>query len=365
MTTKTALCAGAAPRAIVDRSTTLNIMMRGPSVTYSPSEGEAGPMSFDQAVEALTPPTQGDEQPAEEPAAATDGDEEPEGETSTPEDAEAEPETPAEGEEAEVEPEPVVAAEPPKYWSKDAKEAFANLPADLQAVVLAQEGPREEAASKAKAEAAAKVQAADAEVAKVQKLANELAEFLPQALETFASRWGSDPDWVAYAQEHGAEAMTIAKAQHDAELTQLQKSVAAKQQADQIAQVAYVKAEFVKLAEVEPDLVPDVTDLNKGLDKRQGVVKFLLEKGLPRETIPDISAVEMSIAYDAMRWRDAQAKLKAQPPKPTPALRPAPVRPAAAQSQSPTVRSATTAAGRFAKTRSVDDAVELLLSRKA
>lgn len=323
---------------------------------------ESGPLSVDAAIASLLPPEPVEQETPEAPVEAAGEVTEPEGEASSPEEAEGEAETPPEAEETEAEAEAVEPVDPPKYWSKDAKEAFAKLPADLQAVVLAQEGPREEAAAKAKAEAAAKIQAADAEVSKVAQLAEKLGEFLPQAIETFATRWGSDPDWVAYAQEHGAEAMTLAKAQHEAELKSLQKLSEAKQEADEQAHRAFVKAEFEKLAVVAPDLV----DPEKGAERRQQTTKYLIEAGVDRDSLKNISAAEMSIAYDAMRWRQAQARLKAGPtPKPVPAAKPAPARPAAAQSQTPTQRSAQQIANRFAQTKSFDDAVALLLAKKA
>jgi len=325
---------------------------------------ETGPLTVDAAIASLLPTEPVEQEAPEAPQPAAEEPEPSEGETSTPEDPEAEPEEPAEGEtETEEEAEAVEPVDPPKYWSKDAKEAFAKLPADLQAVVLAQEGPREEAAAKAKAEAAEKVQRADAEVQKVSQLAERLAEFLPQAIQTFASRWGSDPDWVAYAQEHGAEAMTFAKAQHDQELQQLQKVAAAKADADDQAHQAFVKAEFVRLAEVAPDLA----DPQEGKARRSKVTDFLVKQGVDPDSLRNISAAEMSIAYDAMRFREAQAQLKA--PKPLPKPHPAPAkaaaRPGAAQTQSPTERTAAQVANRFAQTRSFDDAVALLLAKKA
>lgn len=324
---------------------------------------DPGPLSVDQAVAALTPePVDAAPEAPVEAAAEPD---EIEGETSSPDDADAELEELAQAEDAEAE--PVEAAEPPKYWSKDAKEAFAALPPDLQAVVLAQEGPREEAAAKAKAEAAAKIAEAEAETGKVTQLAGHLAEFLPQALETFRSRWGDEPDWVAVAQEHGPEAMTLAKVQYDAEKSQLQKLVAAKQDADTLAHQAYVKGEFTKLSVIAPDLAPDPADPRQGHELRQSVVKYAIENGVDESGIPHISAAEMLIAHKAQLWDQAQAKLATRPgPKPAAtAPRPAPVRPSAAQAQSPTQRTATSVQNRFNAKPDVDNAVALLLARKA
>jgi hypothetical protein len=319
---------------------------------------ESGALTVEQAIAAQLPPepVEQDDAPAVEAEETT----EPQGEDQTPEEAEAEPEEPAEAEETEAEPEPVVAAEPPKYWSKDAKDAFAKLPADLQAVVLSQEGPREEAAAKAKAEAAEHVKAAQTEVAKVNQLAQQLADFLPQALETFQARWGNNPDWVAYAQQHGAEAMSIAKAQHEAELGQLQQLAVAKQQAEAQAFEGYVKAEFQKLAEIAPDLA----DPEKGAERRTTVTKYLVAQGIEPAALKHISAAEMLIAEKARRWDEAQAKLQAAP-KPKPAPPPKTVtKPTAAQGATSQQRTAQQIANRFAQTKSTDDAIALLLARQ-
>lgn len=320
---------------------------------------ESGPLSVEQAIAALTP------EPMEEtaPEAPVEAAAEPEieAEASPAEEPEGEAETPAEGEEAEAEAEPVVAAEPPKYWSQDAKAKFAELPPELQAVVLQQEGPREEAAAKAKAEAAAKSQAAEQEVAKVNQLAEHLAGFLPQAIEAFQNRWGSDPDWKAYADLHGAEAMILAKVEHDDQLALLQKTAQATEAAQYQAREATIKAEFAALA----DLAPDLVDPEKGQERRAEITKYLMADGFAPEIVKDISAKEMVIARKAMLWDQAQAALKARPtpkPAPAPAVR-SPVRPAAGQSQSPTQRSAAQVAHRFSQTKSVDDAVALLLAK--
>lgn len=363
MTSKPDLLSGAAPRVLGGLAHGgFSPMLRGPQVFHAPDDGTAGPLTVDQAVASLlTPPTE--ENAPEAPTAAAEESTEPQGETSAPEEAQGEPVEAAEGEETGAEAEAVAPAEPPKYWSKDAKEAFAALPAELQAVVLEQEGPREAAAAKAKADATAKVAEATAEMGKVTQLAEHLSGFLPQALETFRSRWGDEPDWVAVAQEHGAEAMTLAKAQYDAEKSQIAQLVEARRNADNLAHTAYLKAEFAKLAEIAPDLAPDANDPKQGSEARQAVVKYVIASGIAEADVAHISAAEMLIAQKAMRWDEAQAKLKAAPkPKPAP-LKPGAVRPAAAQAQSPSQRQATSAQNAFNAKPSIDNAVALLLNK--
>jgi len=321
---------------------------------------ESGPLSVDQAIASLLPEPAVEAAP-EAPVEAAAEPEEIEAEASPAEETPDEAETPAEGEEAEAEVEAVEPVEPPKYWSHEAKAKFAELPPELQAVVLEQEGPREAAAARAKADAEVVRKNADAELGKVQKLAEQLNDFLPKAIETFQSRWGVDPDWVAYAQEHGVEAMTLAKTQHEQELTLLQRTAQSAAQAQTQAQEAFVKAEFATLAEIAPELADPTT----GQAKRTEVVKYLIADGIAPEAISNISAREMRIAQKAMLYDQAQAALKAKPaPKPIPAAATrAPVRPAAAVPQASQQRTATQIGNRFAQTRSVDDAVALLLAK--
>jgi hypothetical protein len=318
---------------------------------------EAG-LTVDAAIEALTPQPVEPEAP-EAPKGAAEEPAEPEGESSSPEEADAAPEEPAEDTEAEAEEPAAEPLDPPKYWTKDAKAKFAELPPELQAVVLQQEGPREEAAAKAKAEAAKVREAAEKEVQGVQKLAEALADRIPQWLDAFENRWGkSEPDWVAVAQEHGLEAMQLAKVQYEREAKQLADAQAARQSAEQQAHQAFLKAEAAKLLEIAPELA----DPDKGAAKRADVATYLVDQGISRDALKSISAAELSIAHKAMLWDRTQAALKAAPkPKPAAPASKAPARPAAAASQSNPTRQA---ANRFAQTRSVEDAVALLLAPK-
>jgi hypothetical protein len=322
---------------------------------------ETGPLTVDAAIASLLPPETVENTAPEAPAAPAEAAEEPtepQGEASTPEEPEAEPVEPAEGEEAEAEAEPVVAVDPPKYWSQDAKAKFAELSPDLQAVVLAQEGPREEAAAKAKAEAATAREAAEKELQGVGKLAEALAERLPQWISAFENRWGANPDWVGYAQEHGVEAMTLAKTQYEAERSQLVEAEQARNLAQTQAHDAFLKAEAAKLAEIAPELM----DPEKGAQKRTEVAQYIMQQGITQDALQHISAAELSIAHKAMLWDRTQAALKAAPPKKPAAPAPkAPVRPSApASAPNPNKQ----AMGRFHAKPDIDNAVALLLAPK-
>lgn len=321
---------------------------------------ETGPLTREQAVEILTeraPEAQAPEAPVE----AAEEPEEIEGEASAPEEPEAEAGNLAEDEgEAEEAPEPEK-LDAPLYWKPEAKSVFDAMTPEQQAVVLAQESPREEATAKAKAQAAAEVEKAQKEVAGVQALAAHLNEFLPQAIQTFNQRWG-EPDWAAVAQEHGADQAFVLKVQYENEQKQLAQLQHASQTAQTEARKAFLQTEWKELEVIAPEL----TDPAKGQALRSEVVDYLKADGIPAEAVAQISAREMRIARKAMLWDRAQAALKA-PKTPTPAALAAPrapVRPvaAAAQPSSPQ-RDAQRIQNRFAQTGSREDAVALIVAK--
>jgi hypothetical protein len=321
------------------------------------SSPDGGAMTVDQAIESLTT-TPEPEQPAAPVEAAVGAVAEPDSPSEAEPTAEApsEPEeVNAEGEEAEAEEPAQPAIDPPPFWDADAKAAFASLTPEHQTIVSAQASKQATEASQAIQKAAERAKSAETQAARVSDLATGLNEFLPKAVETFKGRWDGI-DWAAWADQDPTEAFK-GKVAFEAEQKDIQRLTDARDQADRLAAEQFVATEFAKLPEVAPDLV----DPKEGPARRTALASYLLEHGVTREQLPNISAVEMSIAYKAMQFD----KLKAAPPKvalkpPTPAARP-PARPGAA---SPTPNRASTAAARYAQTRSVDDAVALLMAPK-
>lgn len=338
-----------------------------------PLEAEApasGAMSIDEAtahLENVQDEPQDQAAPAGEGQAAGPGASETpdtpdtpesEGAASAPEDALGEAENPGQdGDETDAQEGAAELLEAPKYWPQDAKADFAELaklnPA-LAAVVLAQEGPREAAAAKAKDEAAQARAAAERELQGISRFAEEVSAFLPQAVQTFRSRWGDNPDWVAYDQQHGAQAMSLAKAQYEAERTQLQQVAQASQVAEAKAHEVYVAGEFKALQQIAPDLA----DPKEGPARRTEIAQYLKDQKIPEPAIRNISAMEMVLARKAMLWDRAQAK---SAPNPTPKPAPAPGRPlarggAATGPADPAAKAAAAAKARFGKSRSIDDA---------
>jgi hypothetical protein len=272
---------------------------------------ESGPITIDQAVSILDAAEKRDEAQPEAAPEGPDTDAEP---TAT--DA-SEPETVADGdtaepEDGETEGEPEQSAiEPPRFWDAGAKERFRELPTDLQELVLAKETERDKATSKAIEEAALKRKAADGEASRIAQLNGVLDKLLPQVDETFRSRW-ENVDWNAVVDQYGADQALKLKNQYEAEKTQVQQLVAARAEASQVQFQRYVQTEMAKL----PSEAPELADPKLGEQRRGELAKFLVQemtkRGMDTANINRLSAWESSIAYDAMRWRQAQAKAKDQ-----------------------------------------------------
>lgn len=263
---------------------------------------QGGALSLDEAVALL------DRRDAEsgDGLDAGYGDDDFEGAASAPEEASDWAEDPSEGEdETEAGEEgDVDRLAAPKYWSKDAKARFAELDPDLQAVVLSQEEPREAAAAKAKAEAEQVRNSALQEAAIARQLATQLAESLPEALQSFNARWGGAPDWAAIAQAHGVEAMQAARGRYEADKARLAQASQAASAARRADHHAYVAAEFERLKSLDPELAHPQT----GTERRTEVTRYLHGKGVEPDALMQISALEMSLARKAMLWDQAQAK---------------------------------------------------------
>lgn len=332
-----------------------------------PEVSDAGALDVDSAVALLTTPDEQDQPQQQSAQDAPAADQEIEAATSAADETAQEPEQPEGGEAEQEQEQAETRLEAPLYWKPEAKAKFAQLDPELQAEILAQEGPREEVTAKAKAEAKAQAEAAQQEMASIQKLAESLNSFLPEAVQTFKSRWGEgQPDWEKVAEEHGTDAAFRLKTQYEKEQSQLVQLCQANEQAQIEANTAFVRSEWKVLAEIAPDLAPDVSDVKKGAESRQAVTSYLLNQGIGRDAVQLISAREMLIAHKAMLWDQAQAALKAKPATPKPAA-PAPKaasRPTAAQPHVPAKVAAAEAAKRsFQKTGSIDDAVAYLTSR--
>lgn len=330
-------------------------------------QGE-GSLTVDQAVSLLTAEPQ-TEQPEEQALEAAP---EPEAKEDTPatkgEDT-VEPEEVGDGEEveatAEAEAEPVDA---PQWWDAEDKAFWSSLDPKTQEVLAKQEAKREAVLGKAKQEAAEIRKQADEEVKSVRALADGLGEFVPKAVETFNSRW-DDVDWLAWSQRIQSEtdpevatrdlaAFNSARLAFEEQKAQVQQLTAAQREAEALAHQAFMREQAKELTEIAPELAKNPETLT-------AVGNYLVSQGIPADQLKTISAKEAVIAHKAWLYDQAQAKAKAAASisKPTTPPVKSVASVASAAPVSSQQRQAQTARNRFAQTRSVEDAVALLMSK--
>jgi hypothetical protein len=309
------------------------------------AQPEAEAVEAPQAVEAAEAQEEPVEAAVEAPEAEQPADETPQ--------ATEEPEAPA--------------VEAPHYWSAEQKARFAELPADVQAIIAEQEKGRDAAVSKAQQQAAEARKAAEAEAAKLGQIAGQAEQAVGQA-EAFHARvvpelgmkW-ADVDWATWFATDRETAATF-RAQYDAEREELQRLQTSRQEAAQASLAEFRKAENAKIAE----LIPDWTDPKEGPRRAESTLAHLVERGLPQGMIQRLSAFELSVAYDAYRWREAQAKaqaLKSAPKQPAPAAKP-PVKPAAAQALPSAQRTVIDLEAKAARTGDLDDVLAARAARR-
>lgn len=316
-------------------------------------------LSVDQAVGLLASP-EPEAAPVEPVEAA------PEAPPEDIEEQEDHPEAPPEAEggdgaetptEAEVEQEPEAPAiEPPHFWSADAKARFAELPPDLQEVVLAQEREFQRVSGQKLEEATTARKTAEAQAKALEGLTEKISEAAQRAEEVFASRWDQmTPEvWAKLAQENPQQYIQL-KAQHDADQAALQQSRTAKDAAERVQFAQWVQEQEATLKTRAPELADPV----KGPENRKAVADYLQSKGVDEQALSRIGAVEAEIAWKALQYERGLASLNK--PRPTPPQKPA-VRPTGTPSKP--VSATDTLNRRLSQTHSVDDAVALLQARR-
>ncbi len=249
---------------------------------------------------------------------------------------------------------------PPPHWNAEERAVFAKAPPELQDAILAQEGKRETVLQRQKQEAAQARQQAEAERAEVQNRVQYLDALLPHAMQTFQTRWAGI-DWSRLPDEVGADQAFKLKAEFDNEVAQIQRLSAEQNRAESDRHRAFVARETEKLRTEVPDLV----DPKEGRQRVAALGTFLVREGFPPDRLALMSAKEAAIAYDAMRWRQAEAAAKNKVNKPAQPAPRATVRPTAAQSARSSTTKADDAMKRLARSGRIDDAVAFLNARNS
>lgn len=213
---------------------------------------------------------------------------------------------------------PTVAA--PHGWTDEDKAWFDTLEPARQEAILRREKGTQAAESRRQNEhqtavqqATAKAQAAEQErqyfASVLQQYKNPLVSSYQQRFADVLSgqtdvlrlsqdqqRWNEYQGYQAKFAQIGQQEQVLAQQAERAESERLD---------------AHVETRNAQLIEAMPDL-KDPAKFQKFDERISG---FLLDKGIPAERIKQAAFVDLEIAYDAMRWRDAQ-KAKAAVPKP-------------------------------------------------
>jgi hypothetical protein len=324
---------------------------------------DSGALTIDQSIAAQLAGMEKEDDAVEQPVEAvpeTDTEAAPEAVEDAPES-----ETANEGEDT-AQPEVQLAPiEPPSFWRPEARDRFRDVPRDLQEIIIQQESTRDAFLSTTTGQLNEKAKAAEAERTRLVQLNGQLENLVPQAERTFADKW-ANVDWVQLTDQLGAEAATKLKFQHDAEQQQLASLKQAQAQTAKVAFDEYVKGEAVKL----PSLCPELVDAKEGPARRQSLVKYLSDAGIPAQAIQGVSAMELTIAWKAQQYDLAQAKAKAlatakpQPAKPAVA-KPVPSKPGASvSSQSLQSAALTEAEKAFNAHPSIENSVKLQMAQE-
>ncbi len=330
-----------------------------------PAPVNDGALSLDAAINLLAVEPEEEQQPeakAPEPAQP-----EAKAEEAAPEEPEIEPDAEidvdellAEDAEPEAPKEPEIP--PPVSWSKEDAAAWASLTPEARAVVAKREADRDKAVARFAQERSEAIKELDA-------IAQELAEWAPQALKTFQDRWaGATPEaWAQLAEQDPQEYIRL-KARFDIEREQASRLQAEAARAQEMSHRNFLAEESKKLAEVAPELV----DPKMGEARRKAVAEFLVSNGIEPDALNYASAAELkiaSLALDGVKWREAQARAKAkasEAPKPQPAPTKAarPIAPATSTGVPSKARALQGLETRLTKSGSIDDAINLLLARE-
>jgi hypothetical protein len=267
--------------------------------------------------------------------------------------------------------------EPPRSWSKEARERWSKLDPETQAYLLERDRDDSAAVRKAQNDAAEQRKALEAERSKVEQARQYYEAALPQLLATLQQQQAGE----------FADIRTIADVERLAredyprylQWDLAQKKIAAVQQeamAAQQRQAAELTQRFTEFAQREDSLlaekVPEMADSKKAAELQNAALAVLKSTGFNEQELAASWRGEQGLSLrdhrvqllilDATRWREAQAKAKQVQAKPVPPVQ----RPGVAQGKN-AAREAEIANldQKLERTGSLKDAAALLRARRA
>ena len=242
-------------------------------------------------------------------------------------------EAPGDTTEQQAEPAEMPPIDPPRSWTKEEKEEFRTYPREAQEKIARREQDRETALRRSQNEAAEKAKAIDAERQRAEQARLQYEQALPQlvqALRSVQAGQFSDiktqedvnklaaEDWPRFAKWQ-AHMMQVASLEQEAKQAQERQHTEAKEQ-------------WAKFAESEDklllDKVPELADKERSSKVGDAALSVLEDVGFSKTDLAKAWNGEMGISvrdhriqqliYDAVRYREAKAKIAQPQAKPVP-----------------------------------------------
>lgn len=342
--------------------------------TITPAATSSEPMSAEQAAEYLSelrkPKPQAES--AERPATA-DPDSAPEAGAAP---AEEQPSGDEEPKAAEPEAEELPPIEPPRSWTKEAKEQWQALPRNTQEYLAQREQERDREVRRSQNESAEQRKAISAEREAAEQARKDYEAKLPalvQALQDAQAGSFADIKTMADVERMAAEDpfRYLQWQAHQQKLTavhyEVQQAEMRKAQEQQTKWAQHVQEENAKAIELHPEL----GDPAKSKQLQSAAVELLQDKGFTAQELNDLASGKervsiydhriQSLLLDGLKYHEAQKAKPVAVAKPVPpVLRPgaAPPRGAAKAENLQALKQ------QLDRTGSVDDALALLTARR-
>jgi len=339
------------------------------SATPANTPASDAPLTVREAAEAYASRRQKEPEQADgaEPA-ATD--------TKLADEANAAPAEQANGETQEIDPAEKPPIEPPRSWTKEAKERWDALPPETQEYLAQREQERDREVRRSQNEAAEHRKAIEAERMEVERVRQEYEAKLPaimQALQDVQAGQFSDIKTMADVERMAIED-PFRKIQWDTHQQKLQAVHYEMEQAkqrqtteQQTKWAEYVNLENSKAAELHPELAnPEKAKLLQG-----AAVELLQEKGFTPQELTDLANGKervsifdhriQSLILDGVKYQEAQKAKPKAIAKPVPQVQ----RPGVAQPKGAAADASVQALSqRLSSTGSVKDAFALYQAKK-
>lgn len=238
--------------------------------------------------------------------------------------------------------------EPPRSWTKDARERWAALPRETQEYLAERERDRDRELNLRQQEAAEQRKAMDAERQRVEQARQQYEAALPAVLQQLQHSAGqfadlkSDADIAKLAAEDWPRYLQWTE--HQRQLGAVQKQM----EEAQIRRVQEFQQQWDKFAKEQDELfrkaVPEMADPKKAAELQTSAVSMLKDIGFTDDELNKSYHGQLGVSirdhrfqeliHDAMSWREAKAKAKTvvENKKPVPPVQ----RPGAAPSKGAT-----------------------------